>query len=139
MAAQQGRRTGYPRGEVIDLHDTFEKLRRRHLRLTRDVYGKAAQADQLGKRSHGRVTIAAARERVAYHSAWSRWSESYDGVASAADRLIHARPRSLAELLLVFHALEWTLLADDVIVDRGAERQLRNFGRRLRKLAAGRS
>lgn len=80
--------------------------------------------------------MAVARDRVGYHRAWSEWSKSYDEVASAADRLIGSRPRSLPELVLIFHALEWRLLTDGVIVDRGAERQVRSFGRRLRQLAA---
>jgi hypothetical protein len=38
---------------------------------------------------------------------------------------------------MMFSVLEWLLLADGVIVDRAAERQVRRFGRGLRQLAAG--
>jgi hypothetical protein len=79
-----------------------------------------------------------ARERVGYHGVWSRWSESYDAVATAADRLLHARPRSLSDLCMMFGALEWVLLADAVIVDRAIEREVCRFGRGLRQFAADR-
>jgi len=90
-------------------------------------------------RSRGRVTMDVALHRVGYHPAWSAWSESYDQVADAADRLIGSRPRSLPELVLVFYALEWLLLTDGVILDHGAERQVRASGRHLRQLATARS
>jgi hypothetical protein len=37
---------------------------------------------------------------------------------------------------MMFRALEWVMFADAAIVDKEAERQLRAFGRNLRRLAA---
>jgi hypothetical protein len=134
MAAQGGRRPGAGQ-KVVELYETFEQLRRRHLRLTRAKVRKELEADELRTASRRRVSIAVARDRVGYHAAWSRWSDSYDEVASAADRLVRCRPQSLAELVLVLKALEWSLLTDAIIVDRVAEDQVRRFGQRLRQLA----
>lgn len=139
MADPEGREPGAAPTGVTDLYGTFERLRRRHLRLSRVVRGKEAEAKLLRKQSRGRVTIATARERVGYHPAWSRWSDSYDLVASAADRLVRSRPRALSEVLLVFRALEWILLTDAVIVDSVAEHQVRIFARNLHSLARTKS
>jgi hypothetical protein len=123
---------------LTDLYETFERLRRRHGRLGRMVRRRETEVKDLIRRSRGRVSTTAARDQAGYHEVWSSWSQSYDELASTADSLLHTRPRSLAELLMMFNALEWVLLADDVIVDRAAERQIRRFGRGLRQLAAGR-
>jgi hypothetical protein len=139
MVARRDRQEDASNGKLADAYETFVRLRERHSRFARVMRRREAEADALSKQSRGRVTIAAARDRVEYHPAWSRWSESYDEVASAADRLLRSRPRSLADLLLMFSALEWILLADAVIVDREAERQVRRFGRSLRRLVADRS
>jgi hypothetical protein len=122
---------------LADLHETFARLRHRHARLGRMVRRREAEAEDLTSRSRGRLTNAVACDRVGYHKVWSSWSQSYDELAAVSDRLLHARPRSLADLLMMFDALEWVLLADAVIVDQAAERQVRRFGRSLRQLAAG--
>lgn len=123
---------------LTDLYATFERLRRRYVRLTRMMRRKRVDADALKRQSRGRLAMHVALDRVGYHAAWSAWSESYDDVADAAARLIGSRPRSLPELVLIFHALEWLLLTDGVIVDRVAERQVRAFRRHLRQLATAR-
>jgi hypothetical protein len=89
----------------------------------------------MAARRRGRLTTATAREQVGYNEAWSRWSASYDEVAATADRLLRAQARSLADVIMMFAALEWMLLSDQVIVDLGAERSVRRFGRGLRRLA----
>ena len=130
---------GADEGEgLTDLHETFERLRRRYRRLGRMVRRREAEADELTSRSRGRISKTTARDRVGYHRAWSSWSQSYDELAGAADRLLHTRPRSLADLLVMFSALEWVLVSDGVIVDQAAERQVWQFGRGLRRLAADR-
>jgi hypothetical protein len=130
---------GADNGEALtDLHETFERLRRRHARLGRMVRRREAEAEDLIRRSRGRVDNAEARDRVGYHGVWSRWSQCYDELAAIAESLLHARPRSVADLLMMFNALEWVLLGDEVIVDRAAERQVRRFGRGLRRFAIGR-
>ena len=123
---------------LAELHDTFERLRRRHARLSRVVRQKVAEADELVRRSRGKSSVALARDRVGYHDVWARWSESHREVAAAADSLLRARPSSVAHLVMIFGALEWVLLADGVIVDQAAERDVRRFGGSLRELAAGR-
>jgi hypothetical protein len=124
--------------DLTDLHEIFERLRRRHARLGRMVRRRETEAEDLSRRSRGRVSNPAARDRVGYHKVWSRWSQCYEELAAAADGLLRAQPRSLADLLMMFKALEWVLLADAVIVDQAAERQVRRFGRSLRQLAADR-
>jgi hypothetical protein len=114
----------------------FERLRRRHLRLGQVKRRKAAGAHLQIAPNTAKAATATARRRAGYHAAWSVWSQSHDEVATAADRLIRAQPKSLADLVMMFRALEWVLLADAAIVDKGAERQLRAFGRNLRRLAA---
>ena len=121
---------------VTDLYRAFERLRRRHARLGRLVRRREANADDLAARRRGRPTTAPAREQAGYNEAWSRWSASYDDVAAAAGRLLRARARSLADVIMMFAALEWLLLNDQVIVDHDAERQVRRFGHGLRRLAA---
>lgn len=121
-----------PSDDVAQLHAAFERLRRRHTRLDRVLRRSVAEAEELIRRS--RVTIAMARDEVGYHPIWSRWSEADAEVADAADRLLRARPQSLLDLVMIFTALEWVLLTDQVIIDRAAERQLRRFGRALREL-----
>lgn len=86
-------------------------------------------------RRRSRATTGTVREEVGYNEVWARWSASYDEVAAAADRLLRARARSLADVIMMFAALEWMLLSDQVIVDLGAERSVRRFGRGLRRLA----
>jgi hypothetical protein len=136
------RRPGSPTFEdasaLADLHEVFERRRRRHVRLTRLLRRRDAEGEDLKTSSRGRITTDVARERVGYHGVWSRWSASYDAVATGADRLFHTRPRSLSDLGMMFGALEWALLSDGVIVDRAVERQVRRFGRALRQLAAER-
>jgi hypothetical protein len=123
---------------LADLHETFARLRHRHARLGRMVRRRETEAEDLTRRSRGRVSNAVARDRVGYHQVWASWSQSYDELAGAADSLLHARPQSLTDLLMMFNALEWVLLADAVIVDQAVERQVRRFGRGLRRLAASR-
>ena len=109
---------GADEGESLtELHETFERLRRRYARLGRMVRRCGAEAEDLIRGSRGRVNNATARDRVGYDRAWSSWSQCYDELAAIADRLLHVRPRSLADLLVMFDALEWVLLADQVIVD----------------------
>lgn len=120
---------------VTDLYRAFERLRRRHTRLGRLVRRREAEAEDMVARRRGRLTRGTAREQIGYNGAWSRWSASYDDVAAAADRLLRARARSLADVIMMFAVLEWVLLNDQVIVDRGAERSVRSFGRGLRRLA----
>jgi hypothetical protein len=122
-------------GTVAELHEKFERRRRRHIRLGRLLRRREAEAEDLNTSSRGHITTDVARERVGYHGVWSRWSASYDAVATAADRLLHTRPRSLSDLCMMFGALEWVLLADAVIVDSDAERQIRRFGHGLRQLS----
>jgi hypothetical protein len=144
MASQQHRpgapTTPVPAGDeaVVDLHETFMQLRRRHSRLGGMVRRREAEAEDLTRRGPGKITRTTARERVGYHDVWSQWSESYDNTAKAADRLLRSPPRSLADVLMLFNALEWALLADGVIVDHAAEGQVRRFSRDLRRLVAGR-
>jgi hypothetical protein len=121
---------------VTEVYHTFERLRRRHTRLGRLVRRREANADDLAARRRGRPTTAAAREQAGYNEAWSRWSASYDEVAAAADGLLRGQARSLSDVIMMFAALEWMLLSDQVIVDRDAERSVRRFGRELRRLAA---
>ena len=121
---------------VTDLYRAFERLRRRHARLGRLVRRREAEAEDMVARRRGRLTTGTAREQAGYNEAWSRWSASYDDVAAAAGRLLRARARSLADVIMMFAALEWMLLTDEVIVDRGAERSVRRFGRGLRRQAA---
>lgn len=132
---------GSPTSEAVDtvaeLCAAFERLRRRHLRLGRLLRKREIEAVELNSSSRGRITTDMARERVGYHDAWPRWSESYDDVALAADRLLGVRPQSLADVVVMFGALEWLLLSDAVIVDRAVERQVHRFSRGLRQLAAG--
>jgi hypothetical protein len=142
MASEQSQRGGQG-GQGADdgralteLHETFERLRRRHARLGRIMRQREAEAEDLARRSRGRVSNTTARDRVGYHRVWSSWSQSYEELAVAADSLLHARPQSLTDVLMMFNALEWVLLADAVIVDQAAERQVRRFGRSLRQLAA---
>ena len=130
-----GRQSG-ERDALADLHGAFERLRRRHARLGRAVRRSEADVEDLVRRSRGKITLSAARDRVGYHVVWSRWSQSYDDVGDAADRLVRSRPASLADLMVMFGALEWTLLTDAVIVDRAAELQVGLFGRRLRRFVA---
>ena len=59
-------------------------------------------------------------------------------INTTADLLLRTRPSSVADLVMIFGALEWVLLTDDVIVDEAAERHVRRFDRSLRQLAAGR-
>ena len=139
MMVREAEREDTSGATLVDLYATFERLRRRHVRLSRVIRRKQAEAEAVRMRSRGRVTMDVALHRVGYHPAWSAWSESYDQVADAADRLIGSRPRSLPELVLVFYALEWLLLTDGVILDHGAERQVRASGRHLRQLATARS
>lgn len=122
---------------VANLYEMFERLRRRHTRLGRLLRRREAEADDLASRRRGRLTTAATRQQVGYHDVWSRWSESYDDVAAAADRLLRRQPRSLADVIMLFGALEWVLLTDQVIVDRAAELQVQRFGRGLRQVAKG--
>jgi hypothetical protein len=121
---------------LTELYETFERLRRRHLRLGQVKRRRAAGAYVRIAPNTGKVATATARRRAGYHAAWSRWSQSYDEVTAAADRLIRPQPKSLADLVMMFRALEWVLLADATIVDKEAERQLRAFGRNLRRFAA---
>jgi hypothetical protein len=97
---------------------------------------REAAAEDLRHRSRGRISTAAARDKVDYHAIWTRWSASHDEVAAAADRLLRSRARSLTDVLMLFSALEWVLLCDGVIVDSTAERQVRRFGRGIRRLTA---
>jgi hypothetical protein len=120
------------------LYDAFERRRRRYARLSRRVRGNEAAAEELVRGSRGKITLSAARDRVGYHVVWSRWSQCYDDASEAADSLLRCRPTSLADLLMMFSALEWLLLTDAVIVDHTAEHQVRLFGRRLRRFVAGR-
>lgn len=138
MMVREAEREGISGSALTDLYAAFERLRRRHVRLTRMMQRKRVEAEALKRQSRGRLTMDVALDRVGYHPAWSAWSKSYDDVSDAAARLLCSRPRSLPELVLIFHALEWLLLTDGVIVDRQAERQVRAFGRRMRKLATAR-
>lgn len=130
------------RGEVrrvpalTELYEAFERLRWRHLRLGQVKRRRAAGAYVRIAPNMGKVSTATTRRRASYHAAWSRWSQSYDEVSAAADRLIRAQPKSVSDLLMMFRALEWVMFADAAIVDKEAERQLRAFGRNLRRLAA---
>ena len=140
MAGRQRRR---PRAApddaqtVAERYEAFGRLRHRHARLGRLVRRREADAEDLVGQSRGKLAPAVARDQVGYSDAWSRWSESYDDVASAADSLLRSRAHSVLDLCMMFSALEWALLSDGVIVDSGAERQVRRFGRGLRRLAAG--
>jgi len=123
---------------LAELHDAFERLRRRHARLSRLVRQKAVDAEALVGRSHRKISVALARDRAGYHGVWSSWSESHDELAATAGLLLRSRPSSVADLVMMFGALEWVLLTDDVIVDQTAARDVRRFSRSLRQLAAGR-
>ena len=125
-----------PPPPLTELYQAFERLRRRHLRLGQVKRRNAVGAYFQIARNTGKVSTAGTRRRASYHAAWSRWSQSYDKVSAAADRLICAQPKSVPDLLMMFRALEWALLADGAIIDEEAERQLRAFGRSLRRLAA---
>lgn len=126
-----------PTSALTELYEAFERLRRRHLRLGQVKQRKARGAHLQIASNTRKVSAATIRRRADYHAAWSRWSLNYDKVSAAADLLIRAQPKSVSDLLMMFRALEWALLADAAIVDKEAERQLRAFGRSLRRLAAG--
>lgn len=132
VAARRDRRwaeKGPAGADVADLHESFERLRRRHRRLSRLLRRRELGVEGLITGSRGRLSTEATRERSGYHEVWSRWSQSYDAVSSAADHLLRARARSLPEVIKMFSALEWLLLSDGVIVDLAVERQVRRFGR----------
>ena len=132
-----GRQSGErPTPALTELYETFERRRRRHVRLGQVKRRRAAGANFQIAPNTRKATAATTRTRANYHAAWSRWSQSHDEVSAAADRLIRAQPKSLADLVMMFRALEWVLLADAAVVDKEAERQLRAFGRSLRRLAA---
>lgn len=101
-----------------ELQRTFDQLRRRHARLGLQV------------RLLERIESPAD-----YHATWARWSSAYDEAATIADRLVRSPPEDLDDLVGMFAALEWILLSDGAVVDSGAARQLRMFGRRLRQFA----
>jgi hypothetical protein len=70
-----------------------------------------------------------------YHRAWVRWSATSDELADLV-AVIHGRPaRTVSDLAVKFDALAWSLLADGAVVDHEAERQVRAFGRVLRRVS----
>ena len=129
--------TRRPASALTELYEAFERLRRRHLRLGQVKRRKARGVCFQIAPNTRKASATTVRGRADYDAVWSRWSLSYDKVSAAADRLIRAQPKSVSDLLMMFRALEWALLADAAIVDKEAERQLQAFGRRLRRLAAG--
>jgi hypothetical protein len=75
---------------------------------------RESEAKDLRTSSRGRIALDVARQRVGYHVLWSRWSASYDDVSAAAGRLLRVQPRSLADVGMMFGALECSLRVDDI-------------------------
>ena len=120
------------------------KLRGRWARQGRRVRALAGEADKVaGARGIGQVrgtkargaTLEAARQDAGYHAAWARWSETADELDELIDGILRIPVGTFADLAIKFEALSFRLLSDGVVVDRQAERQVRVFGRDLRRLA----
>jgi hypothetical protein len=132
--------------DLPTLGPSFARVRRRWARQGRRVRQLASEADKIatdrdvGRLRGARRQVAAletAREEVGYHQAWARWSATGDEVADLVATILRRPARTLRDLAIKFDALAWLLLGDSAVVDHEAERQVRAFGRELRKLTAG--
>ena len=119
-----------------NLHLTFVRLRARWLRQGRLV---RRLRQELGPSASptGRAPREASKgaRTALYNTAWSRWSATSDELADLVDAILRQPALALTDLAVKFDALSWLLLSDGSVLDHAAERQVRAFGRQLRRLA----
>ena len=119
-----------------DLHLDFVRLQARWARQGRLV---RRLRQELGPSATSGAKAGRGGDRGAgtalYKSAWSRWSATADELAHNVESILSEPAQNVSDLAIKFEALAWLLLSDGAVVDQHAERQVRIFGRQLRRMA----
>ncbi|MBI4924112.1 MAG: hypothetical protein HY834_20445 [Devosia nanyangense] len=132
---------------LVELGQSFARLRRRCARQGRHVRQLAAEADRIatlatkpttGSGRRHRAALDAIREKVGYHAAWAQWSASADEIAALIDRIARHPARGIDDLIIKYDALQWSLLDDGAAFDTAVRRQVVAFRRDLVALAGSR-
>lgn len=91
----------------------------------------------LGEQLQGARRRAARLKRKAANDAkaWQLWSTAIEETQDLVSRIRRTPARSLQGVSVKLDAIIWLLTHDDGLLDAGAERQLRAFGKEVRALA----